>query len=74
MKKRERNGVSKTCSIFLSNVSLQRYDFADFLPILKKKLFHTVGIEESSGGWREDQHVCDGQRLIDPCFFWNFLE
>jgi len=25
-------------------------------------------------GWREDQHIWDGQGLKDPCFFETFLE
>jgi len=52
--------------------------------ILEKTLFHTVGSCTLSpkqltcladgGGWREDQHMWDGQGLKDPCFFKTFLE
>jgi hypothetical protein len=81
MKKRERNGVSKEY-IILSAVSLQKYDSAKRQLILEKTLFHTVGSCTPSpkqltcladgGGWREDQHMWDGQGLKDPCFL-NFF-
>jgi hypothetical protein len=84
MKKRERNGVSKEYLFCLSDVSLQRYDSANRRPILEKTLFHTVGCctlwpkqltcLADGGGWREDQHMWDGQGLKDPCFFKLFLE
>ena len=77
MKKRERNGVSKKYLFCLSDVSLQRYDSANRRPILEKTLFHTVGsctqwpkqltCLADGGGWREDQHMWDGQGLKDPC-------
>ena len=67
----------------LSDVSLQRYDSANRRPILEKTLFHTVGsctlwtkqltCLADGGGWREDQHMWDGQGLKDPCFFLNFF-
>ena len=67
----------------LSDVSLQRYDSANRRPILEKTLFHTVSsctlwpkqltCLADGGGWREDQHMWDGQGLKDPCFFWNFF-
>jgi len=63
----------------LWDVSLQRYDSANRRPILEKTLFHTVGsctqwpkqltCLADGGGWREDQHMWDGQGLKDPCFF-----
>ena len=69
----------------LSDVSLQRYDSANRRPILEKTLFHTVGsctlrpkqltCLADGEGWKEDQHMWDGQGLKDPCFFFLlFLE
>ncbi len=83
MKRRERNGVSKKYIFFLSDISLQRYDSTNRRPILEKTLFHTVGIctlwpkqltcLADGGGWREDQHMWDGQGWKDPCFFITFF-
>jgi hypothetical protein len=83
MKKRERNGVSKTYFIlsvrrFIAKIWLRKWA-ADF----EKTLFHTVGsctlwpkqltCLADGGGWREDQHMWDGQGLKDPSFFKNFF-
>ncbi len=38
MEKRQKNVVSKTCLFCLSDISLQRYGFANFGLILKKHL------------------------------------
>ncbi len=86
MKKWEWNGVSNTYLFCLSDVSLQRNDSVNFGPILEKTLFHTNGrctlwpkMIMSWGkfgwwrGWREDQHLWDGQGLKDPWFFLNFF-
>ncbi len=66
----------------LSDVSLQRYGSANRRPILEKTLFHTVGsctlwpkqltCLADGGGWREDQHMWDGQGLKDPFFSYSF--
>jgi hypothetical protein len=45
-------------SFDLSDVSLQRNDSANRRPCLA-----------DGGGWREDQHMWDGQGLKDPCYF-----
>jgi hypothetical protein len=57
----------------LWDVLLQRYDSANRRPILEKTLFHTVTQAADSGGWREDQHMWDGQGLKDPCFLKTFF-
>ncbi len=76
MKQQERYGVSKKNLFCLSDVSLQRYDFANRRPILEKTLFHTVGScnvhcdPSSSHGWlmvggrREDQYMWDQRPYI----------
>jgi hypothetical protein len=76
---------SKSHKIFcLWDVLLQRYDSLNRRPIVEKTLFHTVGsctqwpkqltCLANSGGWREDQHMWDGQGVKYPCFFKLFLE
>ncbi len=84
MKKWEKNGVSKeyfilSCRTFRCK-DMTRQKGGRFW---KKTLFHTVcsctlwpkqfTCLADGGGWREAQHMWDGQGLKDPCFFLNFF-